>query len=112
MGRGTAEQLPYCIVGETRTPGYSFAGKLDSGELLTGTPTVVEQTTSDLTITNKVVNTTALTLNNEEVAIGQAVQFKISGQLLANSPYVIKITCGTDAGNTLIGYMRFEVDDD
>ena len=84
-------------VGDVRTPAMSFVGILESGELLTGTPLVVEETTADLTLTNKVVNTAELTINGKTVAIGQAVQFSVSGHLVANSPYTILVTASTDA---------------
>jgi hypothetical protein len=90
-------QRQTCRVGEARTPAVSFVGVLESGELLTGTPTVVEVTTSDLTITNEVVNTAAITINSKSVAIGQAVQFKVTGQAAASSPYTLRVTASTDA---------------
>ena len=71
-------------------------GLLDTGELLTGTPTVVEVTTTDLTLENKIINTTSLTINGDTVAAGQAVQFRISGGT-AGSTYTIRITVGTDS---------------
>lgn len=101
----TGQEICYAAVGATRLGACSFVGQLDSGELLTGTPTVAEETTSDLTLANKAVNTAELTLNQATVAIGQAVQFSVSGQLRANSPYTITITVGTDASpaQTLVG---------
>lgn len=69
---------------------------LDSGELLTGTPTITEDTTTDLTLSNKVVSTTALTINDRTVAIGKAVQFKVTGQV-AGVTYLVFVTCSTDA---------------
>ena len=74
----------------------SFQGKLDSGELLTGTPTVVEVTTSDLTLANKAVSTAALTIDGVSNAIGEAVQFSITGGT-AGTTYTINIQVGTDA---------------
>lgn len=111
MGAHTAIQLADIAVGETRTPAISFKDVLESGELLAGTPTIVEETTSDLTLANKRVNTAALTINGESVAIGQAVQFKINGQLTVNSPYTLKITVGTDASpaQTFVKKVRFRV---
>ena len=121
MPMNTAPERPVLVPGETRNFAVSFAGELDSGEVLTGTPTVAEQTTSDLTIENKAVNTAALTINGKTVAIGNAVQFKVSAQLAAGSEredesvatgtYKIKITVGTDAtpAQTLIGFADFDV---
>lgn len=110
MGDNTAPQRPQVPVGATRNHKVSFVGQLDSGELLTGTPLAVEVTTSDLTITNKAVNSAALTINNKTVAIGQAVTFTASGQLVASSPYTVKITATTDAtaAQTLVAYAVFD----
>ena len=90
-------QRQTCRVGETRTPAVSFVDLLESGELLTGTPTVTEVTTTDLTLDNKAVNTGELTINSKTVAIGQAVQFRVSDQSVANSPYTLLVTVSTDA---------------
>ena len=79
-----------------RNVGVSFKDALDSGELLTGTPTIVEVTTSDLTLSDKVVNTAKLTIAGKSAAIGQAVQFKVLGGT-ADKTYTILITTSTDA---------------
>ena len=52
---------------------------LDTGELLSGTPTVAEVDDTDLTIQNNIVNTATLTINDDTVAVGEAVQFRVSG---------------------------------
>ena len=111
MAVNTASQVPVLVVGETRNFAVSFANVLDAGETLTGTPTVAEQTTTDLTIANKVVSTAALTILGSTVAIGKAVQFKVSGQLVAGSPYTIKITAGTTStpAQTPVKYVTFTV---
>jgi len=112
VGVNTAYERPVAVVGETNAFAVSFSGVLDSGELLTGTPTVAEQTSSDLTIQNKVVSTVALTINGATVAIRMAVQFTVVGQAAANSPYTIKITVGTDAtpAQTKVKYVTFAVE--
>ena len=111
MGTNLAPETPTLAVGEVRNFAVSFVDVLDSGELLTGTPTVAEETTSDLTIANKAVNTAALTVNGQSVAIGQAVQFKVSGQLTTHTPYKIKITVSTTAtpAQTLVRWVQFQV---
>jgi hypothetical protein len=65
-----------------------------------------------LTISNAAVNTAALTINDITVAIGDAVQFKVLGQAVANSPYTLKITVSTDStpAQTKIGYVTFGVE--
>ncbi len=113
MGENTAPQRPRLTPNETRLFSVSFAGQLDSGELLTGTPLVTEETTSNLTITNKALNTAVLTVNDVEVAIGQAVQFLVTGQLVATGAYKIRVKCGTDAtpAQTIEGFVDFDVED-
>jgi hypothetical protein len=69
---------------------------LDTGELLTGTPTAVEQTTGDLTIASMAVNTAAIEIEGRAVAVGEAVQFKVSGQQ-SGTTYRIRVTATTDA---------------
>lgn len=105
----TANQRYDVPVGSVRNVAVSFAGLLDSGELLTGTPTITEVSTSDLTITNKVISTAILTINDISVPIAEAVQFSFSGQLV-DVKYTIKISIGTDAtpAQTLIGQVRFD----
>jgi len=69
----------------------SFVGKLDTGEVLAGTPTVVEQVTSDLTLDNISINTAAHTINGLPVPIGQAVRFQVQGAV-ENTVYQIRVT--------------------
>ena len=74
----TAPQRHTKTVTEVRNVAVDFLGLLDDGELLTGTPTVVEVTTTDLTLASKAVNATALTINGVDCIAGQAVTFKVS----------------------------------
>jgi len=106
----TAKQIQCKTASEVRVAAVSFQGKLDSGELLTGTPTVVEVTTSDLTLGDKAVSTTALTIDGTSNAIGEAVVFSITGGT-AGTAYTIKVTCGTDStpAQTLITNVTLEV---
>ncbi len=86
------------VADEVFNVAVNFKDKLDTGELLTGTPTITEVTTTDFTIGSKVVNTAALTINGETSAIGQAVQ---CGVTVASSPtlgpHEITISVDTDA---------------
>ncbi len=93
----TAPQRPSASVGSTRNVAVSLSGKLDASELLTGTPTIVEDTTSDLTISNKTVSTAALEINDITVPIGEAVQCNVLGFDVDNFPYTLNITVSTDA---------------
>lgn len=88
---GTANQVHLKAVSEVRNVAVSFANMLDDGELLTGTPTI---TCTGLTFSNQAVNTAALTIDGVEVAIGQAVQFKVVGGT-ALTQYTIQVQCGT-----------------
>lgn len=112
MPANTAPQRPTIAEGEVRNVSVSFVDVLDDGELLTGTPTVSEQGTSNLTISNVSINSANLTINGESVSPGQAVQFRVSGQRASTGSYTIKITVGTDATppQTLVKYIRFSVD--
>ena len=112
MAKNTAPERPVAGVGETNNLSVSFVGVLDSGELLTGTPTATEVTSSDLTISNVAVNTAALVINDITVAIGKAVQCKVVGQLAASVLYTIKITAATDStpAQTKIRYVKFKVE--
>lgn len=65
-------------VSEVRNVAYDFTPLLDEGESLTGTPTVTI-TPSGPTVSNAAVNVAALTILGETVAIGKAVQFRVSG---------------------------------
>lgn len=100
-------------VSEVRNTAVSFSGKLDDGELLTGTPTVVEVDASSpqaLAFSNIAINTAILTINDISTPIGEAVQFSVSGGI-ANAVYVIKIACGTDStpAQTLYGSVTLRV---
>ena len=108
-----APQFPIQSITETRFHAVSFVGKLDSGETLTGTPTVTEIDTAHLTITSKAVNSAALTINGQSVAIGQAVQCKVvsNGSMVADEEYSILVRCSTTAGQVLNGVIRFRTVD-
>lgn len=102
---GKAPQRQSASVDSVRNAAVSFSGELDAGELLTGTPTITEDTTSDLVISNKSVSIEELKINGLSVPIGEAVQFTVSGFVSANFPYTIDISCDTDSSpeQTLLG---------
>lgn len=95
---------------EVRNASVSFDAVLDVGELLTGTPTVVEVTTTALTLTNKAINTAIVPINYKPVAIGKAVQFSVSGGVVGTT-YDIKISCSTTAtpAQTLYGTIKLQI---
>jgi len=96
MTAATAHQVQSKTAAEVRVVAVSFQGKLDTGELLTGTPTIVEVTTSALTLANKAVSTVALTIDGVSNAIGEAVQFSVTGGT-AGVTYTINVQVGTDS---------------
>ena len=108
MSASTAPQIQSKTASEVRTVAVSFVGKLDIGELLTGSPTVAEVTTTDLTIAAEAVSASALTILGETVAIGKAVTFRVSGGT-AGTDYTIRVTVGTDASNTVITNVTLRV---
>ncbi len=105
----TAPQVQQKAASEVRNVAVSFAGKLDDGELLTGTPTVTVSPTGP-TIASESVSAEALTINGESVAAGAAVQFRVSGGT-AGVTYTITVSCATDASpaQTLRGKVTLEV---
>ena len=110
----TAPQRNDVAAGETRNFAVSFSGKLDSGEILTGTPTVIDDAAPSpevLTIGNVVINTSILTINDVSVPIGEAVQFSASG-FVSGDDYKFKISVATDAtpAQALIGYVEIDTE--
>lgn len=89
------KQRPTMSANDTEVVSVNYNQWLDSGELLTGTPTVVEVTTSALTLGSKAVNTTALVVLGRNVAVGEAVQFTVT--TATTGVYTIRITASTDA---------------
>ena len=90
MTKTFAPQIPEMSVEGTENAVVSFDDALDAGEALTGTPLVVEETTTDLLLGDKQVNTAALTLEDGTVvAIGRGVQWSIteasSGSIVAGT---------------------------
>ena len=71
---------------------------LDDSASLTGTPTITEQTTSDLTLGNKVVTSTTYTdsVTGETVAAGKAFSFTATGGT-AGTAYRIRASVATDS---------------
>ena len=81
--------------GDTAAVAMDFTPLLRSGELLTGTPTVAEVTTTDLTIANVGLNSSTIEVNGASVAANGAVQCTVAGGTAATK-YTVRITCGTD----------------
>lgn len=90
----TLREKHYISVGSTRLVAIGFTDWLDAGVLLTGTPTIVEVGTTDLTITNKAINTGTIVVDDITCLAGQAVQFLVTGAV-AGTTYTIKVIVGT-----------------
>ncbi len=93
-----AKQVQRKSSGETMQVRVSFAQLLVDSDTLTGTPTVAEQTTSDLTITSVEVNTGAVTILGESVSASNAVLFMCAGGSVGVS-YIIKVTVSSVGGS-------------
>lgn len=104
----TAPQIHSVSLDEVRIISVDFRGKLDSGELLSGTPTITEVDTTDLTLTNKAVSTADLVINGALVSTGMAVQFKVDPGASIGT-YKVDILCSTSAGQTLEGRVTVRV---
>jgi hypothetical protein len=89
----TAQQQPEMTISEVVLASVSFVGKLDDGELLTGTPVI--DTVTGLTFSDPVVSTAILTINGKTVPVGQAIQFKIVATAIGS--YTIPASCATDS---------------
>jgi hypothetical protein len=100
----TLKQLITLGVGEVVIAAVNLTDLLvGESDTLTGTPTAVEQTSSDLTITNVVKNSAEYTEREtgDTVAANMAVRFTVSGGL-AGTSYTVRVTCTTTNGATLI----------
>lgn len=97
----TAYEIHGMPVGSERNVSMSFVGLLDDGELLTGTPVVTIGPTGP-TLSDKRVNTSAVTISDQLVPVGQAVLFKIT-DVAADTEYTMTVTVSTNAGQSLIG---------
>lgn len=96
-------------VDETRRIVVSFADFLAVDELLSGTPTVEEVSTSDLTITSEAINDTETALlHGRTVPISNAVTFLVSAGV-AGREYTLDVTVETDAGQVLTKQTSFRV---
>jgi len=93
----TCLERPIVSTGSVRLVRVDFTDALDSGVSLTGTPTVVEVTTSDLTLGNKIVTIASYDDDSgTTVAAGKAIQFTVTGGT-AGTTYTILCTVATDS---------------
>lgn len=85
---------------ETRNVGVSLSGCLESGETITGTPTVTAAP-SGLTISGQSVNAAIVEIEGVNVPIGEAVLFAVAGGTDATK-YTITVTAVTSEGQTIV----------
>lgn len=81
---------------ETRTIARSFADRLVHDELLTGTPTVVEVGSSDLTISSPALTVADGYFFNAWLIESKAVTFSVAGGTAGHS-YLIRVSVATDS---------------
>ena len=85
-------------IGSVRRCHVDLSHELASTELLSGTPTVVEVGSSQLTITDVTVSTVPETVDGETVAIGKAVLFTC--QCATEGVYVVMVSVQTSSRPT------------
>ena len=102
----TLEQVPIISIDDIEIAAIDFTNLLDGDEVI-DSATVVEETTNDLTLTDAQVNIEVLEILNQEVAIGKAVLYELSGQ--EDPQYSVIVTIETDKGRTLNRRARFKV---
>ena len=78
---------------------FNFTALLSSGETLSSVTSLTEDGTSDLTIGTATVNTAAVTVDGTTIAIGMAVQARISGGTDGEA-YRLECICTTSDSNT------------
>ena len=83
---------------------------LRDSEVVSGTPTGAEQTTSDLTIGTCTLNASAVTRKGKSHAANTVITVPIQGQLAATGSYTVLVTFSTDASRTKKVLCKFPVD--
>lgn len=107
-----APEWPELAEGEVNNFAVAMDKVLDAGESIAGVLAVGEVGSGDLTIDQIRVNTNVLAIGNRpDVQPGQAVLFRVAGQLAATGSYLLKITFTTDAvpSQTKIRGIHFTV---
>lgn len=94
-----AKQIQQKSPGETMQARVSFRDLLVDDDVLTGTPTAVEQTTSDLTISSVELNNGSVTVLGETIPTNNVVLFMVAGGT-DDTLYTIRVTVNTTGGST------------
>lgn len=104
-------QLPAISAGDVELMDIAVDKYLIDSEVISGTPTAVEQTSSDLTIGTVTVNTGATkTVLGTSRAIGTVISIPVQGQKVATGSYAVLVTFATDASRTKKVLAKFSVD--
>ena len=85
----------------------NFSGKMASGETINGVPTVACATSGAPTITAVAANSATMLVSNVLVAIGQGLQFVVTGGTAGD--YVLLATATTNLGQTINLEMNITV---
>lgn len=93
-----AREIGEMLAGASETWTVSFANRLQD-DTFTGTPTITASS-ANITLSNKIFNASQVTIENEIIAIGQAIQFR-AAPTTAGEEITITMSCGTTAGDTL-----------
>lgn len=111
-----ADNVVSVTLGEAIEFAVDFTFKMDADEYLTGTPTVEELDADGeplpvptLTINGITKNTAVEKIEGNNAKINRAVMGKASGFILDDTPYYLKISCATTAGQTRSGYIKIPV---
>jgi len=104
-----APQIGQLLIGEVANVAIDCSGFLDSGETITGTVTVEEQSTSDLTISSEQVNGSTITINGASVSAGYAVQCRVDTTGASAREYSLMVSVVTSAGQTRKGLVALVV---
>ena len=103
-------ETPVISVGDVEVFAIDYTDILDGTETLTG-PTATEVSTTDLTIANVAVNVAAITVKGVTVAIGKAVQCKVSGQKLGTAyKLLVSVNTTSTPARTLVRHVPFTVE--
>jgi hypothetical protein len=105
----TAKQRPIKTVSEVRLGSVNFTDDLDSGELLTGTPTVTELSSLSLTLANKSLSSATMTILGETAASSAVVQFTWAAGTTGNGMISIKVATDSTPAQTLMGFLPLRV---
>jgi hypothetical protein len=93
---------------EVRNIIISFSAKLDKDEFLSGTPTVSEIGTTDLTISDETVTVLNHTIGGLAIPSSAGVEFTVSGGV-SREQYTIRVSVDTSLGQTLVEDVRLAI---